>query len=102
MDAYTPRLYDLGLLATIGKGGRSEAVAESIVKNGAVYLCAVGGAGALISKHVVGAREVAMPELGCESIKQLIVKDMPLIVGIDSSGGDIFKSGRAAYARNSV
>jgi fumarate hydratase subunit beta len=100
MDAYATKLYDLGLSATIGKGERSAAVAEAIVRNGAVYLCAVGGAGALLSKHVISAREVAMPELGCESIKLLTVRDMPLLVGIDCHGGDIFKSGRAAYARS--
>ena len=97
MDAFTPRLYDMGLIATIGKGERSAAVRESIAKNNAVYLCAVGGAGALISKHITNAEEIAFPELGCESIKRLAVKMLPLMVGIDSRGGDIFESGRKKY-----
>jgi fumarate hydratase subunit beta len=102
MDAYAPMMYDKGVLATIGKGGRSDRVAAAIARNGAVYLCAVGGAGALISKHVTEAKEVALPELGCESIKRLTVNEMPLLVGIDSYGGDIFQMGRAMYARNSL
>ena len=97
MDVFTPRLYDLGLLATIGKGERSAAVREAVVRNNGVYLCAVGGAGALIAKHVVSVEEIAFPELGCESIKRMTVESMPLIVGIDSSGGDLFETGRKFY-----
>ncbi|MDR0489675.1 MAG: FumA C-terminus/TtdB family hydratase beta subunit [Oscillospiraceae bacterium] len=95
MDAFAPRLYDMGLLATIGKGERSAAVHESIVKNAAVYLCAVGGAGALIAKHIVSAEEIAFNDLGCESIKRLTVDSLPLTVGIDSYGGVVFN----AYTR---
>ncbi len=98
MDGFTPRLLDLGLAAMIGKGLRSEAVRQSIVKNGAVYLCAVGGAGALIAKHITKMEEIAFPELGCESIKRLSVERLPLTVGIDSKGGDIFKEGIERYA----
>ena len=90
MDKFTPRLLDLGLAAMIGKGPRSEAVREAIVKNKAVYLCATGGAGALIAKSIVKMEEIAFSELGCESLKRLEVRDMPLIVGIDSYGGNIF------------
>ena len=97
MDIFTPRLYDAGLLATIGKGERSGAVRDAIIRNKAVYLCAVGGAGALIAKHVVKSEEVAFPELGCESIKRLTVESMPLIVGIDWRGGDLFALGRKQY-----
>lgn len=93
MDGFTPRLLDLGLAGMIGKGQRSDAVRESIVKNGAVYLCAVGGAGALIAKSISSMEEIAFPELGCESVKRLAVKKMPLIVGIDCHGGDIFREG---------
>lgn len=97
MDGFTPRLLDLGLVAMIGKGLRSDAVKESIVKNGAVYLCAVGGAGALIAKSIKSMEKIAFPELGCESVKRLTVEKMPLIVGIDCHGGDIFKEGIEKY-----
>ena len=86
MDWLTPRLLDSGVIATIGKGGRSQEVKEAIKRNGAVYLCAVGGAGALYAACVRTCEEVAFPELGCESVKRLTVEDFPLIVGIDSRG----------------
>lgn len=93
MDAFTPRLLDLGLAGMIGKGQRSEAVREAIVRNGAVYLCAVGGAGALIARSIRQMEEIAFPELGCESVKRLYVEKMPLIVGIGPDGADIFTQG---------
>ena len=91
MDAFTPRLLELGLAAMIGKGERSREVNEAIKRCGAVYFCALGGAGALISRHVVSAREVAFPDLGCESVKELILDGLPLTVGTDSLGDSIFK-----------
>ena len=97
MDSFAPRLYDIGLSATIGKGERSSDVREAIVRNKAIYLCAVGGAGALMAKHVINAEEIAFPELGCESVKRLTVTSMPLIVGIDCLGDDIFELGRKRY-----
>jgi fumarate hydratase subunit beta len=97
MDGFAPRLYDLGLAATIGKGERNDAVAEAIIRNKAVYLCAVGGAGALISRHITDAEEIAFKELGCESVKKLTVEDMPLLVALDCHGGDIFREGREQY-----
>jgi fumarate hydratase subunit beta len=90
MDGFAPALYELGLAATIGKGNRSAAVKEAIVQSGAIYLCAVGGAGALIAKRVTSAEEIAFPELGCESIKRLTVDRLPLFVGIDCRGAEIF------------
>ena len=99
MDSFTPRLHDLGLSATIGKGERSAEVADAIARNGAVYFCAVGGAGALMSKHITAATEIAFPELGCESIKRLEVESMPLIVALDAVGGDIFKAARSEWQR---
>ncbi len=90
MDVYTPRLTDLGLAATIGKGERSPAVREAIVRNGSLYLCAVGGAGAVAAEAVKKLDVIAFDELGCESIKRLEICDMPLFVGIDTFGGDIF------------
>ncbi len=90
MDGFTPRLLDLGLVAIIGKGERNDEVCASIVKNRAVYLCAVGGAGALIASHVISAQEIAFQELGCESVKRLQIEKLPLTVAIDSHGGNIF------------
>lgn len=97
MDAFAPRLYDLGLAATIGKGERNRGVIDAIVRNGAVYLCAVGGAGALISRHITVAEEIAFPELGTESVKRMTVEKLPLIVAVDCLGGDIFEEGREKY-----
>ncbi|RGB69977.1 FumA C-terminus/TtdB family hydratase beta subunit [Provencibacterium massiliense] len=93
MDPFTPRLMDLGLLATIGKGERSPAVYEAVRKNGGLYLCAMGGAGALAAKCVRSCEVIAFEDLGCESIKRLEVEDFPLIVAADSFGGQIFNTG---------
>lgn len=91
MDYFAPTLYDMGLVATIGKGERSEEVIASIIRNKAVYLCALGGAGALATKCITTNRVIAFDDLGCESIKELTFHNFPLIVGIDCSGGNIFK-----------
>ncbi len=90
MDKFSPRLLDLGLLGMIGKGERSADVISAIVRNGAIYLCAVGGAGALIARHIKSAEVVAFPELGCESVKLMTIEKMPLTVGIDCRGESIF------------
>ena len=89
MDPYTPRLLDLGVKCMIGKGKRSPEVVEAMKRNGAVYLCAVGGAGALAAKCVSECEVIAFDDLGCESVKRLTLRDFPLIVGIDSLGGSI-------------
>lgn len=99
MDAYAPRLCDLGLIGMIGKGQRSEAVAEAIRRNGGVYFAATGGAGALIARCVRSARVVAFDDLGTEAIRALEVENLPLIVAIDCEGGNLYESGPAAYAR---
>jgi fumarate hydratase subunit beta len=91
MDKFTPTLYDLGLICTIGKGERNEEVVDSIKKNSAIYLCAIGGAGALAAKCITEAKVIAFHDLGCESVKELKLKDFPLVVGIDSFGNSIFK-----------
>lgn len=91
MDGFSPALLDAGLCCMIGKGGRSAAVVDSIVKNGAIYLCAIGGAGALAASCITSAEVIAFPELGCESVKRLVFKDFPLIVGIDSLGNSLFE-----------
>ncbi|MEG1996648.1 MAG: FumA C-terminus/TtdB family hydratase beta subunit [Oscillospiraceae bacterium] len=90
MDIFTPKLLDNGLCCMIGKGERSDEVVKSIVKNKAVYLCAIGGAGALACKCIKSCEVLAYEDLGCESIKQLYVEDFPLIVAIDSHGNNIF------------
>ena len=97
MDAYAPRLLDLGLAAMIGKGGRSQAVQDSVVKNGAVYLAALGGAGALMAGSVERLDIIAWEDLGCEAVRRLEVQDMPLTVILDSHGGNLYTSGPAAY-----
>ena len=90
MDRFSPRLLDLGLAAMIGKGNRDFSTVDAIKRNGAVYFCAGGGFGALISRSVKSLTEIAFPELGCESIKKLTVKDLPVTVGTDSRGNTIF------------
>ena len=72
MDVYAPRMLDMGLAAMVGKGPRSPAVCDAIVRNGAVYFCAVGGAGALASKCITSCEVIAFDDLGCESVKRLI------------------------------
>ena len=99
MDVYSPQLLDLGLSAMIGKGERSEAVCEAIKRNGAVYFCAIGGAGALAAKCIKECEVIAFEDLGCESVKRLVFEDFPLITAIDAEGGNIFKSGRAKYQK---
>jgi len=91
MDSYTPLLLSLGLKGMIGKGQRGEEVVKAIKKYKAVYFLATGGAGALLSRHIVSAEEIAFPELGTESIKKLLLKDFPAIVAIDCHGGNIFR-----------
>lgn len=97
MDAYSPRLMDAGLKIMIGKGGRSSKVVESMVRNGAVYLAAIGGAGALMASSIESARLVCWEDLGCEAVRRLTVKDMPLTVAIDSNGEDLYRLGREKY-----
>ncbi|MCQ2441206.1 MAG: FumA C-terminus/TtdB family hydratase beta subunit [Clostridia bacterium] len=91
MDTYAPLLYDMGVTATIGKGERNSEVIDAIIRNKAVYLCAIGGAGALASMSITECNVIAFDDLGCESVKRLEFKDFPLIVGIDCNGGNIFK-----------
>ena len=92
MDRFAPALYDMGMVATIGKGERSDAVCDAICRNNAVYLCAVGGAGALAAQCIKQSEVIAFDDLGCESVKRLEFCDFPLIVAIDSKGGNLFKT----------
>lgn len=91
MDVFAPRLLDLGLKCMVGKGGRSLEVIDAIRRNSAVYLCAIGGAGALAAKCVRSLKVIAFEDLGCESVKQLQVENFPLFVAIDCRGGSLFE-----------
>lgn len=90
MDVFAPRLLDLGVVAMVGKGERSKGVCDAIVRNKAVYLCAIGGAGALASKCITSCDVIAYEDLGCESVKKLTFDKFPLTVAIDCSGSNIF------------
>lgn len=97
MDAYAPRLIELGLKATIGKGKRSEAVKEAMRRHKAVYFAAIGGAGALMARSIQGARVLAYEDLGPEAIRELEVDDLPLVVVNDTAGNDLYMSGQTEY-----
>ena len=97
MDKYAPILLDLGLKGMIGKGKRSQNVKEAIVRNGAVYFAAVGGAGALLSKSITASEVIAYDDLGTEAIRKLEVKDFPVIVVIDSEGNDLYETAVRQY-----
>ncbi len=99
MDPYTPRLLELGLRATIGKGQRGQEVKDALKRFGAVYLVAVGGAAALISERIKKAEVIAYDDLGPEAVRRLYVEDFPAIVANDSNGGDLFEEGRKAYRK---
>ena len=97
MDPYTPTLIARGLRGMIGKGSRVPAVVEAMRKHGAVYLAAIGGAGALAAKTVKKAEMVAYEDLGPEAIRRLEVEDFPAIVCIDAQGNDLYEAGQAKY-----
>lgn len=99
MDAYTPRLLEAGLRGMIGKGLRSKAVVDSMVKNVAVYFAAIGGAGALLAQAIKEAEVVAFDDLGPEAVYRLRVVDFPVTVVIDSKGTDQYKIGQETYRR---
>ena len=98
MDKYAPRLLDLGLGGMIGKGKRSQAVQDAIVRNKAVYFAAVGGAGALLSKCIKRADVIAYDDLGTEAIRRLEIEDLPAIVVIDSEGNNLYETAVKEYA----
>ncbi len=91
MDPYTPRLLNLGLSAMIGKGVRSKEVNDAIVRNKAVYFCAVGGAGALAAQCVDSCEVIGFDDLGCESVKRIVLRDFPVVVATDCHGETLFK-----------
>ena len=90
MDSYTPRLHSLGVKATIGKGKRSQEVKDALVRHNAVYFGATGGAGALLSQRIEAAKVIAFEDLGPEAVRELIVRDFPLLVVNDAFGGELY------------
>jgi len=97
MDKYSPTLLDLGLRGMIGKGSRSQEVKDSMVKNKAIYMAAVGGAAALIARSIKKAEVIAYEDLGPEAIRRLEVEDFPAIVVNDVHGNDLYEQGAAKY-----
>ncbi|MFO8010059.1 MAG: Fe-S-containing hydro-lyase [Dehalococcoidia bacterium] len=97
MDAYAPRLMEAGLKAMIGKGLRSDEVKNAMRKHKAVYLAAIGGAGALISKSIKSSEIVAYEDLGAEALRKLEIEDFPATVINDIHGGDLYQEGKARY-----
>ena len=102
MDPYTVPMLEAGIKALIGKGGRGPEVKNALVAHKAVYLIAVGGAGALLAQTVQQAEVLAYPELGAEAVRRLLVVDFPAIVGIDTTGNDIYDIGRSTYRRTDL
>ncbi len=100
MDPYSPKLLDAGLICMIGKGVRSQAVAEAMERNGAVYMVAIGGAGAVKAESVKGLEVIAYEDLGCESVKRLTVENFTAIVAMDSIGGNLYRDGAAQYRKD--
>lgn len=99
MDKYAPRLLDLGGTAMIGKGKRSQEVIDAIVRNHAVYLAAVGGAGALISECIKHSEIVCYEDLGAEAVRKLEVDNFPMVVVIDSLGNDLYAAALKEYEK---
>lgn len=99
MDKYAPTLLDLGLKGMIGKGKRSQEVQAAIVRNGAVYFAAVGGAGALLSRSILSSEPVAYEDLGTEAIRKLTVKDFPVIVVMDAQGNNLYETAIQKYCK---
>lgn len=100
MDKYTPKLLDLGLGAMIGKGKRTPDVKDAVVRNGAVYFAAVGGAGALLSKCITGSEVIAYDDLGTEAIRKLTVERFPVIVVIDCEGNNLYETATLEYRKS--
>ena len=99
MDKYAPALLDLGLKGMIGKGKRSKEVKDAIIRNGAVYFAAVGGAGALLAQRILKSEVIAYDDLGTEAIRRLEVKDFPVIVVVDSKGNNLYETAENMYKK---
>ncbi len=102
MDKYTPKLLDLGLAGMIGKGKRTEDVREAVIRNGAVYFAAVGGAGAILSKAIKTSEVIAYDDLGTEAVRRLTVENFPVIVVMDSRGNNLYETAIKKYSKNSI
>jgi fumarate hydratase subunit beta len=100
MDPYAPTLIAAGLKVMIGKGRRGQDVKDAMIEHGAVYLAAVGGAGALLGKAVEQAEIIAYEDLGPEAVRRLVVKDFPAVVVNDMTGRDLYEEGQKQYARS--
>lgn len=101
MDKYAPKLLDMGLIGMIGKGKRTKEVLDAVVRNGAVYFAAVGGAGALLSQRIKSARVIAYEDLGTEAVRELEVEDFPVIVVADSEGNNLYETAVKQYQKES-
>ena len=97
MDKYAPTLLNLGLKGMIGKGKRTQEVQDAVVKNQALYFAAVGGAGALISKCIQSSEMIAYEDLGAEAIRRLEVKDLPIVVILDTKGNNLYETAVEEY-----
>lgn len=95
MDFAAPALYDAGVVATVGKGTRSDEVVDACVRNGAVYFVTVGGAAAYLAKCVVSSEVLAYDDLGTEALRRIEVRDFPAFVGVDVRGRDVYRLARA-------
>ena len=99
MDKYAPALLDLGLKGMIGKGKRTKEVKAAVMRNGAVYFAAVGGAGALLSRSITSSQVIAYDDLGTEAIRRLEVRNFPVIVVMDARGNDLYETAIRDYCR---
>jgi len=99
MDKYTPELLGRGLRGMIGKGKRSTQVIESMKKNHCVYMAAIGGAGALLSKCIISSEIIAYDDLGTEAIRRLEVNRLPVVVVIDEKGNNLYETAIKKYKR---
>lgn len=99
MDKFAPALLDLGLKGMVGKGKRTKEVKEAVVRNGAVYFAAVGGAGALLSRSILSSEVIAYDDLGTEAIRRLEIKDFPVIVVMDARGNDLYETAVRSYCK---
>jgi tartrate dehydratase beta subunit/fumarate hydratase class I family protein len=97
MDAWTPRFLNAGIVATIGKGARSREVVEACAATGSVYFAAVGGAAALLARHVTAMEPVAWPELGTEALVRVTLDRFPAFVAIDAKGADLYADARREW-----
>ncbi|MBW7989051.1 MAG: Fe-S-containing hydro-lyase [Planctomycetes bacterium] len=93
MDAFSPKLLAKGLKAMLGKGYRGEQVRDALKKYTAVHLSTIGGAGALLSKHITAAEVIAYEDLGTEAVRKLQVVDFPAVVAYDCYGNSVYKEG---------